>query len=211
MLYLLVRTRQQENSLQTVCSGKIQHCIFAVMFSSDEDRERTVLFTMVFTANNILFLLASSSFLSPLYYVPCSVPPGKEVLWSHPASSTGVPSSPGWVHFLRSVVVLFSRMRQKPPIHPAKLIPAFTNLSVLYKEVRTVVDTFGNKQKNPSAQISRQDPTGYQGFLNALWTSKFPSTFCGSCCLLINSLREQLEFDQYKICEFSNCGSLQLL
>lgn len=62
--------RRQENSLQTVCNGKIQQCIFAVMFSLDEVRKRIVLFAVIFTANVFLFLLASFSFPTPFYYVP---------------------------------------------------------------------------------------------------------------------------------------------
>jgi len=70
MLYLWVRMRQQENSLQTVCNGKIRECIFAVMFCLVEVRKRVVLFAVILTANIILFLLESSSFPTLFCYVP---------------------------------------------------------------------------------------------------------------------------------------------
>lgn len=54
--------RQQENSLQTACNRKIQQCIFAVMFGLDEVRKGVLLLAVIFIANIILFLLASSSF-----------------------------------------------------------------------------------------------------------------------------------------------------
>lgn len=196
---------QQENSLQKVCNGKIQQCIFTVMFCLHEVRNRIVWFAVIFTTNITLFLLASSSFPTPLCpHVQFSLV--KRSFWTSLLFLL-VSQLPCWLRFQRGVAVLFSLMQQKPPINTSEFISAFTNLSDLYKDVRTVVDAFGNKQKKGRKLSSDKQPGFHRipGLSYALWTSKFLSTFCCSCSFLINSLSEQLEFDQYKICDFSNC------
>lgn len=71
-------------------------------------------------------------------------------------------------------------MQEKPPRNTTKFIPPFTNPDALCKEVRTIVDTFGNKQteENP-AQIGSQDSIaiGYEGALMNFELQNSPSTF----------------------------------
>jgi len=74
-----------------------------------------------------------------------------------------------------------------------------------------------NKQKNGMEKKLHGDKQSVFHIMPelsvALSISKFPSTFCCSCSFLIIIiffLREQFEFDQYRICDFSNCDSASL-
>jgi len=86
---------------------------------------------------------------------PCSIFPSKRSFWTFlllPLVS------------LASLVALLSEIScssvlphaRKPPINTEKFIPSFKNLSALYKEVRTVVQTFGNKLKNRKLYPDKQ-------------------------------------------------------
>lgn len=107
--------RQQQNSPQTVCNGKIQQCIFTVMFCLREVRKRIVWFAVIFTTNITLFLLASSSFPTPLCpHVQFSLV--RRSFWISLLLLL-VSQLPWWLRLQRRVSVLFSLMQQKSPIN----------------------------------------------------------------------------------------------